>query len=1120
MANVTSGRTLTQSIATYSQNWQPLNIASVAGSKNGDSALLEKIVSLLQEAFSQMSAGQYQNAILQFNAAESLIYSHIDPQWNPQLGSLLGISLPRDPSLFDSLLSATSQWLNVLPVPTPTSPVRPLIQPPVQLPSAMTKLDGAGLGPVSANQTATAEAIADIRLASIYATQGNMAASAVASARAQTEDQATVSGLKTVTGLSNVAVDTKTAQAVATKPVASAAATTGASPTLTADTPASVLTDVPASILTQRQVGIVTGAKPNYSITSLQWPASGAPDINSIKSYLYEPHASATSLPDAVMMGGDLWQHSLNLSYYYYFAIPLYKAQCYQALGDYQNAISEYFVAAQYAYINAAIEGPYIWVQVANCYLCWGDVYYQQGDTADALTQYSNVLQFNSTTPPSTQLYTTSSLATAVNIAKTLIPQLPTLTESGISTLSSDDTLIATVLLQIYGRLTQLNASLDFSGNSPQSVPIWTFDYLQQVATNLAQLAQQVEQQVINFWSQAQTATLTESQLKGQLAQANSQVTASGAAVTAAQAQATAYQQALTLAQTRASDAKANASEYQSENSQTLLDQAEASYLPVENPFDSGGIPDQPYSFLPGSTSDSSFFATSGSTMVQDIMGAYDAGNRSWSQLQGQLPVAYQWMAGTASQQYQVDSMNRTTTEMQQAATQAQGQLAAANAQVAAAKANLAVAQLQANAAQQNLAAFDASTFTPQVWTAMGNFMMQIYQNYMTQAIAVAKLMQQAYNFENDTSLSYIQSSYPGVVQGLLGADALMSDIQQFTYELVTGTTSKLQLIKSSISLATNYGYLFNTQLIPTGSMSFETSLDDFDSEYPGVYQARLKSVSIDIQGIIPPTGVSGSLTNGGISWYRLPSDIATDSNTTKLRIQTSDTLVISDYNPSQDGILTSTDGSQQLGIFEGAGVASTWTLSLPPSLNDINYSSLSDVVLTFLYEARFDAQLVPTVLADLASRPGFYSRERAIPLAWLYPDLFYAFQSSGVLTLSLGTADFPQNQTNPMVTAVSLVLTSPTASALNGVTISLATPGKTAASAATGTGGSISSQTNTALAGLTGGSALGNWVITISATNNPSLVSNGQLNLSAFTNMALIFDYTFTPRTSPTPQS
>ncbi len=107
-------------------------------------------------------------------------------------------------------------------------------------------------------------------------------------------------------------------------------------------------------------------------------------------------------------------------------------------------------------------------------------------------------------------------------------------------------------------------------------------------------------------------------------------------------------------------------------------------------------------------------------------------------------------------------------------------------------------------------------------------------------AIKVARLMQQAYNFETDQTLTWIKNSYSSnSVKGILGADALMADIQQFTYDLVTSTKSKPQPIRQTISLASNYPFLFQSQFRTTGVMEFETRVDDFDALYPAFMPAE-----------------------------------------------------------------------------------------------------------------------------------------------------------------------------------------------------------------------------------------------------------------------------------------
>jgi len=111
------------------------------------------------------------------------------------------------------------------------------------------------------------------------------------------------------------------------------------------------------------------------------------------------------------------------------------------------------------------------------------------------------------------------------------------------------------------------------------------------------------------------------------------------------------------------------------------------------------------------------------------------------------------------------------------------------------------------------------------------------------------------------------------------------------------------------------------------------------------------------------------------------------------------------------------------LRIFQGAGVASSWHLELPKDVNDLDFGSLLDVRLVFYYKARFDPDLAARVTTELATRPGFVSRQRALPLRWLYPDAFFAFQDTGQLSFSLGRADFRTNETVPVLESVGLLV-------------------------------------------------------------------------------------------------
>src|SRR5580700_11741114 len=135
--------TLTQSIATYGFiDRAPVDLGPVDPTSS-DTTLLLEIDKMLTAAAASYNASQYAAAIASYKASESLIYAHIDPQWSPSIGTKITVTLPRDPSLFDSLLSASSQWLNILPVPYPASPVRPATAPNASLLTSVANLDSA-----------------------------------------------------------------------------------------------------------------------------------------------------------------------------------------------------------------------------------------------------------------------------------------------------------------------------------------------------------------------------------------------------------------------------------------------------------------------------------------------------------------------------------------------------------------------------------------------------------------------------------------------------------------------------------------------------------------------------------------------------------------------------------------------------------------------------------------------------------------------------------------------------------------------------------------------------------------------------------------------------------------
>jgi hypothetical protein len=806
------------------------------------------------------------------------------------------------------------------------------------------------------------------------------------------------------------------------------------------------------------------------------------PPLAEVRKNYYEARVTSSSLDRVGMKASLPSDVALDLPHAYYYVVPLGLAECYHALGDFATAETRYLEAASYQYLNAVIEAPYLWQRLATLYLDWGNSLFRNDQAPDALPIYTRVITPDATVPMSA-LYTTASLAPGADVARTVITNL-----ANVLTLTVNP-LIAAVIVEVRQQILKIQGGLDYWGFWTLTVPIWTFKYLQNAAINFTQLAIGAERDVVNFWDRADQATLTRQQIAQGVSQAQAEIQAAQLQASAAAAEANAYNAALTLANQRATDAAANAAEYATTSANSIVYQALSSQV-------SGG-------------SDGNWSEING--YADRILAGQSLQDIERGTLSGSLQLA----GSRLDREYEVDSLNRQAIEMALARNQAQAETAAAAARVAAANAAVNVARLRAQGAQQLLNTFDSQFFTPDVWYAMGQTMWRLYRRYLDMALRTAKLMQQAYNFETDQSLKLIKTDYStDEVKGLLGAEALMADIQTFTYDLITSQLSKPQPIRQTISLAERYGFAFENQLRKTGVMNFETRIDDFDSYYPGTYAGRIERVEVEVDGIVPVRGISGTLTNSGISGYRTPASLWMDPATSglKYRVQSKEALVLSDYAERQDVLLLPND-QRMMRVFEGAGVASTWSLELPMAINDINYDALTDVRLTFYYKARFDPDLRTRVLAQLTSRPGINQRERGIPLRWIYPDAFFRFQDTGSLNFSLRASDFRSNETAPRITSIGVLIATDGSVPASGLNVALATPTQAAVTARTDATGAFVSALGNAWAPLATGTAVGNYAISMTAADNPTLVVGGVLTLSPIVNIVLVLGYSFTPR-------
>ena len=188
---------------------------------------------------------------------------------------------------------------------------------------------------------------------------------------------------------------------------------------------------------------------------------------------------------------------------------------------------------------------------------------------------------------------------------------------------------------------------------------------------------------------------------------------------------------------------------------------------------------------------------------------------------------------------------------------------------VSAAEAQRRLAELRSRQARDQLNAFEDQELTPELWDNLAIVHRDISRRYLDWAVGAAFLMEPAYEFEYDTSVNRNRFDYErSELNGLLAADLLLADIDQFSYDRLLDADKRLPR-KISIALADRYPYQFRQQFQQTGRLDFQTTLDDFDRWNPGTYRRKLRRVAVVIEGLVGVDGLHGTLTNSGISLDR-----------------------------------------------------------------------------------------------------------------------------------------------------------------------------------------------------------------------------------------------------------
>jgi hypothetical protein len=369
------------------------------------------------------------------------------------------------------------------------------------------------------------------------------------------------------------------------------------------------------------------------------------------------------------------------------------------------------------------------------------------------------------------------------------------------------------------------------------------------------------------------------------------------------------------------------------------------------------------------------------------------------------------------------------------------------------------IAELEAQFAAEKASFLSTEFFNPQLWSLLAQEVKKNYRTYLTYATTAAWLAQRALEFERGiepaqrfsdsgpegmgSGLGIVRFDYfQHTLQGLLGADALLRDIATLEAEKLFNERQKKHMTKV-ISLVSTRPYLF-ASFINSGILPFATTLNEFDEDYQGHYQRRIKNVRINIFGLIGQEGVKATLSCLGISKV-VSKEILHDKSGQPRSKFVEKTLrrppeSIALTSPQSGGIaqVPLLPAGDKLNPFEDHGVETQWVFEMPKHANKIDYNTITDIQIIIDYTALDDPNYRLEVIKQL---PLLRGAVRAFSFRMEFPDaLFHLLdtplgpsmvsatdEKTGRYTIVIETkeSDYPPNQANRKLTDVVLYIRS-----------------------------------------------------------------------------------------------
>jgi hypothetical protein len=289
-------------------------------------------------------------------------------------------------------------------------------------------------------------------------------------------------------------------------------------------------------------------------------------------------------------------------------------------------------------------------------------------------------------------------------------------------------------------------------------------------------------------------------------------------------------------------------------------------------------------------------------------------------------------------------------------------------------------------------------------YTWLSTRLRRLYRDAYQNAMALARLAEQAFRFErgDETSPGLSASPWDSLHAGLLAGEQLLTDLQNLERRFLETNYRSLEIDQAFALSQVSPEAL--VQLRETGECRFTITSLFFDLYYPGHYKRRIKGVRLTIPSITGPyVNVSATLTLER-SWIR-PTPAPGQA---QVEMPPRRSVSVATSTAQNDaGVFELSFRDERYMPFEGAGAISAWHLELPKTFRQFDYQTITEVILSISYTAEQDSGLRSRVEADNAtvadSALDYLKRNSVARLFSLRQDFSGAF--TRLLHASLGTS-------------------------------------------------------------------------------------------------------------------